>query len=591
MPGMKRIKLLAIVPYEGLREIINESAKAFADLEVDTYIGDMYEGLHIAQELQHNGYVAIISRAGTAELIETVANIPVIRIQISVCDMLRAIKLAQNYIGESAVVGFKAIGDCAKSISDLMQYSLEIHTIDSEDDLKNCFSDLKEQGISLIIGDVITTLHAKHYGFNTILVMSGRESVDAALAQVINWYDTIAESRQYVQAYRSILDHSMEITLVFNPNGDLFYMTPQLPVEDERHLSMFLSKYVPALQERGRISLLKKVGKNYWNIHGHCIEPKNLVAFYCKRGDVIGKIDRGSLTYRNYDDLPYINFETFYAKSPCLKETLENARKYGDSALPVIIFGGVGSGKDAIAYATSSRGALRDAPFVKLDCQFIDDKQWKILLKDPDSPLGYENYTIYIKNMQCLSEQQALALETYFDNTLVYKRNRLLFSYIPKAQNAFEKSTLLDYIYDKIGALPLSAPRLDEYAEDISSLASIYLNELNVQFGRQVIGFEAGAIEMMGNFHWFGNLKQFRHVMRELIILTEGDYISKAAVAAALQKQLARNLIETPSLALNGTLSDIENSIIRAVLEEEGMNQSKAAKRLGISRSTLWRKL
>ena len=77
MPGMKRIKLLAIVPYEGLREIINESAKAFADLEVDTYIGDMYEGLHIAQELQHNGYVAIISRAGTAELIETVANIPV----------------------------------------------------------------------------------------------------------------------------------------------------------------------------------------------------------------------------------------------------------------------------------------------------------------------------------------------------------------------------------------------------------------------------------------------------------------------------------------------------------------------------------
>ena len=97
---------------------------------------------------------------------------------------------------------------------------------------------------------------------------------------------------------------------------------------------------------------------------------------------------------------------------------------------------------------------------------------------------------------------------------------------------------------------------------------------------------------MLENFAWPRNLDQFRRVLRELAVTTSDFYIQKESVKNALWKEN----IEIPSsssanIDLSGTLDKITNDVVRIVLAQENGNQKRAAERLKIGRSTLWRML
>lgn len=76
--------------------------------------------------LAHNNYDVILSRGGTAKLIRSAVDLPVAEISISGYDILRTIKLAQNYSGKFAIAGFSSITENAHMICDLLQYDIDI---------------------------------------------------------------------------------------------------------------------------------------------------------------------------------------------------------------------------------------------------------------------------------------------------------------------------------------------------------------------------------------------------------------------------------------------------------------------------------
>lgn len=97
---------------------------------------------------------------------------------------------------------------------------------------------------------------------------------------------------------------------------------------------------------------------------------------------------------------------------------------------------------------------------------------------------------------------------------------------------------------------------------------------------------------LMKEFSWMQNLNQLYRVMKELVIL-EDFYISKEHVERILEKEEKYHTASphTSSINLNKTLDEITYDIIQTILKEEGGNKEKTATRLGIGRSTLWRKL
>ena len=97
-------------------------------------------------------------------------------------------------------------------------------------------------------------------------------------------------------------------------------------------------------------------------------------------------------------------------------------------------------------------------------------------------------------------------------------------------------------------------------------------------------------MELMTNFSWPQNLNQLRHILRELAVITQTPYISYQNVKYMLDQELNLSATQVPiNLDLSQTMEEINYQIIQMVLKEENGSKEKTSRRLGISRSTLWR--
>lgn len=591
---MNKVKILAVLPYPGLRELVLEVAKKRSDVEIHAFVADMAEGAELARSLPLDDYAVILSRAGTARLIEQVASIPVIDIGINVYDMLRAIRLSQSYNGKFAVVGFPMITQYAVLINDLMQYHLNIFTVNDSNEIMDCLNELKDTGYNLVVGDMITVNNARRAGLNTILVTSGEESVQAALNQSIKWYANTKTMQERNRLCDSILRKLQRGICVFGVDKGLQYCIEPADNSDFIKVRDELLKYVDSVSIHGKIKLVKKIGNFLFQISGEVLdeETRAVVFFYELETDA-AKAKNELLTYRNLDDAPTVNLEAFTTGSPAMKKAIGQAEKFSATSLPVVICGLQGCGKDSFAYTIYRKSGFCCNPMISINCTFAAGRQWASLLESEKSPLSRTDCTIYFKSIHLLSEQQQTELESYLQNTEIQKRNRLIFSYIPGYAASFDNGSLLYYICNKLQSLALPVPTLNERAEDIPNLATLYLNEMNSRMVKQVIGLHPGALKALQENHWNNNLDQFKRVIEKLMVLTDSAYIGEKLTREVLEQENFSISDARSSLPvdLSGTLDEITKNVVKFVLTQENMNQSKAAKRLDISRSTLWKKL
>lgn len=100
-------------------------------------------------------------------------------------------------------------------------------------------------------------------------------------------------------------------------------------------------------------------------------------------------------------------------------------------------------------------------------------------------------------------------------------------------------------------------------------------------------------MELLQSFDWPHNYNQFKRILNELAVITDSLYIKTDSVSKLLKREKREELSSSSAsgFPLSGTLEQMNVQIAEQILAEEGGNQSAAAKRLGISRTTLWRML
>ena len=147
---------------------------------------------------------------------------------------------------------------------------------------------------------------------------------------------------------------------------------------------------------------------------------------------------------------------------------------------------------------------------------------------------------------------------------------------------------------------------LRERIQELPSLSSLYLNTLNLDLAKQIIGFTPDAFELLTKYDWPDNYSQFQKVLYELAVITDTPYINEKNVRYVLEKEAKIYMLNKTAQKDNNemkdaadridnscskTLEEISSNAIMQVLEKCNGNQSMAAKKLGISRTTLWRYL
>jgi two-component system response regulator HydG len=140
----------------------------------------------------------------------------------------------------------------------------------------------------------------------------------------------------------------------------------------------------------------------------------------------------------------------------------------------------------------------------------------------------------------------------------------------------------------RLNVLPIHLPSLSERREDILPLAWHFVHQLRERLGRDDLGLSASAQEKLQQYDWPGNVRQLENIIERSFALFSGPVLHAHEI-----------IISTPGKVVAGearpevtlTLAEIERRHIRAVLEANAHNQVAAARALGISRSTLRRKM
>lgn len=296
------------------------------------------------------------------------------------------------------------------------------------------------------------------------------------------------------------------------------------------------------------------------------------------------------IRFSSYTEISVMYSSSFYSLTASAKLMEEKIRMINQNMLPVMILGERGAGKNQLAAKLYLESSMKKYPYVAIDCQVINDRTWNYITSNYNSPFNDQNNTIFISNIQALSVHQQNQLLSLLVDTNAYKRNRIIISCSQTLD-----SDVLDpskNFIDYLTCTTIYMPPLRELTDDIQNSSNLYLNTLNVELSKQIVGFTPEALAVLTSYQWPDNFLQLKRVLAELAMLTSTAYIQYDTVYQTIEKE-KRQYVPTTSAVFdyNRSLNEMTREIVKVVLAQCGGNQTLAAKRLGIGRTTLWRYL
>ncbi|WP_400246816.1 PrpR N-terminal domain-containing protein [Niallia sp. JL1B1071] len=561
------IKTLLIAPYPALEHVMEECLKIEYGLNMHIELANLQEAIPIAKEAEKQGIEIIISRGGTAQLIEQEVNIPVVDIHVSGYDMLRVLTLANDYPGKKAIVGFSNITIGAKAITDLLDIPIEVFTIEDAIEVEPLVNQLKIDGYELIIGDVITRDAAAKYKLDGILIQSGREAIFSAIKEVKSIYRMLKKQRIQMTIMQTVIERQLSDVIVVSSEGNIVYENWERFDHSPVSIKKLINRIKQKNESQEELDIIetaqhKRVKQMTLPIN---LEGENHYLFAFTILEEL--VHESALQIIDVPNQPVIISKSDGMKS-CIEKIESNLS--GDYWL---LIGKSGTGKKQIAtfiHYKKNRGIgflgiLSAHSFLNMKVQLDTDIK-----------------TIFINEIEMLSSSE---LKLFVDSVRKLRDSGIgVIIALDTIDNAIYSS-----LYDS-RCIRINLPTLSERKEDIRLLAAHFLAVFHSEFGTSAIKIKEDALQLLESYTWPRNVEELYILILDAVKEEKGFVIGKRLLQMLLGDRL--NKIETINNEfLHGTLVEIEKKIIDAVMDEEQYNQTKVAERLGINRTTLWRKL
>ena len=592
-----KIKILGVAPYTSMKSLMINAARQFPNINLTVYVGDLEQGAQIVRDSTDN-YDIIISRGGTAQLISNFSAVPVMDIPISVYDILRAVKLADNYGQKYAIVGFPSIIDSAAILCDLLQYNITLITIHSSDETMGVLKTLQKQEYKIILGDNIVTSCAKNLGMNSLLITSGSESICAVFKRAISFCHNFAGIRTELSVIRSSFKGQSSSTLILDQQCETVFSC--FNTDDLETASAITHKLKEEMQnclDAEKKKFFINISNQMFSVSSYSYNDfgKTYVAFHIWTNEVPVAGTRKGIKILNSDQLEESNslFENIASNT----DLIAQIKKMEQYTTPVMLLGETGTGKSHLAALIHLGSPLKNNPFIEVDCSLLSSKNWSYLISSYNSPFLDSDNTLCLSNINHLDKEQTTRLLSLILDSNLCGRNRVIFSYSTDS-GAQAPKEFYEFI-NQFTCVTLSTSPLRDSAADIPNIANLYLNSLNMELGKGLVGFEPEALDLLQNYSWPYNISQFKRMLHETALVTEGSYVTADMVFKSLSKEPGHTLGAVPNSSGTGsrnynpqkTLEQMNREIVLAALSSNNGNQTRTAKQLGISRSTLWRYL
>ncbi len=610
---------IAVLSYHALSSLINQlqykAPHPVRILVIDCMLKDVLEK---AKDMEKDGKVDVfLSAGGTAKLLSGKLSNPLVEIKVTGFDILAALKEAKLYSDIVALISYESKIPNLENLSGLLNITIKQYTYQHITDIEEILNQLQYEGVKVVIGgsflqEVISNKEIK--GIKGIFIYSS-DGVTRALDTAVQIAFSKKVEARKAEELRAILAFSYEgiiavdrngLITVINSSAEKMIGTSQYKVLGQSITNIFPSaKLTKVIQSRiPELNQIESVGNSQIVINRIPIlvntEVMGAVATFQNIG-IIQEAEeniRKSLYKKGFVAKTFI--KDIIGTSDQIQKAKREAFLYAKNPSSVLITGESGTGKELFAQGIHNAGLRFRHPFVTINCAAIPDNLLESELfgyeegaftgaKKGGKPglfelahegtvfldeIGELSMSLQSRLLRVLEEHEVLRIGgdhiRSVNIQVISATNKDLWEMTLKGD--FRKD-----LYYRLNVLELRLPPLRVRKTDIPLLVKKFLlekchdlTEIDIEAISQQTVFK--------DYNWPGNIRELRNIIERFAALyREEEY-----------EQLLLSLFErlTPSARCSSEQEEL-NHVINSV---QG-NKTEAAKKLGISRTTLWRKM
>ncbi|WP_378952969.1 sigma 54-interacting transcriptional regulator [Pelosinus sp. sgz500959] len=566
-----------------------------------------------------------ISRGGRATEIHKETGKPVVSITTTIYDFLPPIhRLITKGVDTIAIVTNSNMIDA--TVQDLQIGSTQIfmRPWSSIKNLQHILQQIAQAGVMGVVGDGDGVKAAKCWDFMVESFNSGPETIKKAIEEAVVIAKAQEVERVRNELFRIIVNSSAEGIIAVNKNGLVTVCNPVAGQAFQLQETSVIGKYIGDIRPDDQLRNclrgnsyeregIKKIGDKLLAIKRIPIKLGDEVVGAVANIQDVTQLQQFEQAIRQKINkkglLAKYHFENLIGSSVAMQAVKERVRQYALTDATVLLTGESGTGKERVTQSIHNLSNRKNGPFVAVNCAALPENLLESELfgyvegaftgakkggKQGLFELAHGG-TIFLDEisemplflqarlLRVLQEREVMRLGA--DNVIPIDV-RIISASNQDLEKLIEIKKFRDDLYYRLNVLRLHLPPLRDRIDDIPALITSLLGRLHISRTKN-IGITVEAIKLLQTYRWPGNIRELENVIERVALLATGSMIEEAD----LRRELL--IAEKPphQEATGDQLRVLERKQIEQVLLEEKYNYTRTARRLGINRTTLWRKI
>lgn len=628
------IRLLIIVPYPELMEKICTTLETPAYKErIDATI--QLVTVDKVDQIIADGYDLIVARGFTAKTLSRSQGIPTIPLPISSYDILRAVAECKTRCcpppKKICCIGPHEDFHAISSIGTLLDVPLEVIICDHPKDIDRSVQQAVEDGCDAIVGGYSAFLSAQKQGIPSVFISTGAEAICQVFDEAIRITEVTQARQLRNEMYRTVIQFSQEAILYVDRNGRIIIENPAaLALTNEKCLkARKLSETLPYMY-----ASFRKVIETGQEIMGEIHKQNdqrisiNYTPIFVKgnAGGVliffqdITRIQKLEATIRkNLSDKGLrakYHFEDVIHESAIMDLTIERARSYAGTSSNIMLLGESGTGKELFAQSIHNCSSRKDGPFVAINCAALPEnlleselfgyvqgaftgtnKGGKIGLFEVAhggtlflDEISEVSLNLQSKLLRVLQERE---IRRIGDDRVISIDVRIICATNRNLKQLVTEGVFRQDLMYRLDVLRVFLPPLRKRQNDALIIFRDMMTSYFSGAGLPIPELTPESEKILLSYPFYGNVRELRNIVERVSVLhpsetpITAEELNLAISPEDIQMDQDPHIPELP----REPEPDSEYIRIQAALQKCNGNQSKAARELGIDRSTLWRKL
>ena len=579
-------------------EMVEPAGRIARELEMDVVLNQSVPTeriLDLMEDCRRAGADILVARGRQASILKEHTDFPVVEIPLTGLEIARLLHRARSLVShlERPKIGVVTIPNMVGNIQGFEEiFDIELHTyfISGLSEMERGAEQAVADGMDVILGGDFVNAYCRRLGKRTLFFDGTEDSLRTSLLYSFNGILELDARGIIVQSNDvacKILEQERE-KLVGLPLSTL------MPREDAEFWADALAQrrelYFSVLNVAGVHVVANAAPVADWDA------GEGMVFSFYEMQKMERQGERALRErYRLQRYLAHGRFEDVNHTSREMSRLVKLARTFAETGQPILVYGEVGSGKSLFAQSIHNASPCSKGPFVTFDCAAHSPEQEAALSR---AGKAADTGTLYLDNLDQLTPggQRVLCrllregvVHVQGENTPTPVAARVIGSLTGDLAPKLEAGVFQPELYYLLTPLRLSLPPLRTRPDALNQAIDMCLDDGVVKFNRYVV-LTREARRLLMDYPWPGNYIQLRAFLERMVLTAPARTVNDGYVRSLLEELYPLPVVRAQGQALPAAVSP-EAARLAEVLSRNGGSRAAAAAELGISKTTLWRRM